>query len=76
MERTGELIPSSYPSWRYCITVECRIPLTAEFVAQRIDVLGQFNSEETLRFRRIYGDEHWQNVLAWFRQSQQELAEP
>jgi hypothetical protein len=50
--------------------------LTAEFVAQRIDVLGQFNSEETLRFRRIYGDEHWQNVLAWFRQSQQELAEP
>lgn len=49
MERAGELLPRGYPSWRYCITVESRIPLTAEFVAQRIDMSSQSNSEETLR---------------------------
>jgi hypothetical protein len=72
----GELIPGSYASWRYCITVECGIPLTAEFVARRIDVLSRSNGEETLQFRRLYGDEHWQRVLAWFRQSQNESAAP
>lgn len=67
-------IPSTYLQWRHCITVECGIPLTAEFVAQRIASLSRPGSEETLRFRKLYGDGHWRQVLAWFQQAADELA--
>jgi hypothetical protein len=68
------VIPETYPGWRHCITVHCGIPLTADFVAGRIAALGQGESEETLRFRKHYGDAHWRQVLAWFQRAGQELA--
>jgi len=65
-------IPQTYEAWRHCIEVGCAIPLTAEFLAGRIRVLTQGEAEETLRFRKLYGDEHWQRVLHWFRRAAEE----
>ncbi|MDP2903781.1 MAG: hypothetical protein Q8N96_11870 [Methylovulum sp.] len=52
----------------------CGIALEAAYINSRIAALDNAESEETSRFRRLYGDQHWQNVLLWFRQAQQELA--
>jgi hypothetical protein len=67
-------IPDSYPAWRHCITVECRIPLTQTFIEQRLAIWQNPSLEETQRFRRCYGDDHWQRVIHWFQQARAELA--
>lgn len=64
--------PQNYDQWRYCITVECGIPLTAAFIAQRLAIWRSAQSEESLRFRRLYGDEHWESVIAWFERAGRE----
>lgn len=66
-------VPLTYEQWRHCITVECRIPLTAAFVADRLSVWRTTDAEETIRFRRLYGDSHWQSVIAWFERAEREL---
>jgi hypothetical protein len=66
-------ILDSYAAWKHCITVECRIPLTRAFVEQRLAVWQNPKLEETQRFRRCYGDAHWQRVAGWFQQSLAEL---
>jgi len=66
--------PENYAQWQHCITVECGIPLTAEYVAARLTVWRNPQSEETRRFRRLYGDAYWQQVLQWFEQAEQEFA--
>ena len=68
-------IPDSYPAWRHCITVECRIPLTRAFIEQRLAVWKNQNLEETQRFRRCYGDAHWQQVINWFQRALAEVNE-
>ncbi|MEM9315039.1 MAG: hypothetical protein AAGA95_10455, partial [Pseudomonadota bacterium] len=55
--------PQNYDEWRHCITVECGIPLTADFVSQRLTVWRDEASEETRRFRQRYGDEYWRAVI-------------
>jgi hypothetical protein len=67
-------IPQTYDEWRHCIEVECGIPLTAEFLAVRIAILSAAEAEETRHFRKLYGDEHWQRVLSWFRRAAEECA--
>ncbi len=64
-----DTIPETYEQWHHCITVECGIPLTPEFVAQRLKVWKDENLEETARFRRLYGDAHWRQVIGWFERS-------
>lgn len=66
-------IPETYEQWRHCITVECGIPLTADFVARRLSVWRDESCEETERFRRLYGDAHWRSVIVWFEQAAREL---
>lgn len=68
------MLPADYLTWRECITVHCGISLTKVYVAERLAVLSHSEAEETLRFRKTYGDEHWRNVLDWFRQAGRELA--
>ncbi|MFE8646267.1 hypothetical protein ACFX58_14375 [Sphingomonas sp. NCPPB 2930] len=64
------MIPADFAQWRHCIEVECGIPLTQAFVAERLAVWQDTRSEETVRFRRLYGDAHWQRVIGWFGQAQ------
>lgn len=66
-------IPQTYEQWRHCITVECRIPLTPAYVARCLAAWRDPESEETMRFRRLYGDAHWQAVLGWFERAEREL---
>ncbi|QMV71862.1 hypothetical protein HS961_02885 [Comamonas piscis] len=66
------MIPRTYAQWRHCITVECGIPLSADFIALRLAVWRNPELEETQRFRRLYGDAHWQAVQRWFVQAAQE----
>jgi hypothetical protein len=67
------LLLQSYAQWRHCITVDCGIPLTAGFVAERLAVWRNSTCEETTRFRRRYGDDHWRAVIGWLEQAQREL---
>lgn len=68
-----DVVPETYDHWRHCITVECGIPLTSEFVAQRLGVWMDEESEQTVRFRRLYGDAHWLKVIGWFERAKSEL---
>ncbi|MFT3802801.1 MAG: hypothetical protein QM766_16480 [Burkholderiaceae bacterium] len=68
------VIPHTYDQWRECITVDCGLELTPAFIVQRLAVWRNPQSDETQRFRRLYGDEHWQSVLAWFERAEREAA--
>lgn len=68
------VIPQTYAQWRHCITVECGIALERTYVAQRLAAWRNAQSEETQRFRRLYGDAHWRSVIGWFEQAERELA--
>lgn len=61
------MIPETYAQWHRCITVDCGLALTPAFIAQRLAAMADPQSEETLRFRRLYGDAHWQRVQRWFK---------
>ncbi|MCC5793274.1 MAG: hypothetical protein JJT85_00885 [Chromatiales bacterium] len=65
------MIPATFSEWKHCIEVECRLDLTKDYVASRLAILRQAESEETRRFRKLYGDAHWHKVVSWFEQAQQ-----
>ena len=67
-------IPQNYDEWQHCITVECGIPLTAEFVSQRLAVWRDESQEETRRFKKRYGDAYLQSVVGWFEEAGRRLA--
>ena len=62
-------MPQSYEEWHHCITVECNIRLTPEFIAERLAVWNNEELEETKRFRKLYGDDHWQATIGWFERA-------
>ena len=68
--------PQSYDEWHHCITVECGIPLTEQFVADRLAVWHNEDLEETQRFRRLYGDEYWRTVIGWFEHAARDVSQP
>ncbi len=67
--------PETYEQWLHCITVECGIPLTRTFISQRLGVWRDEQLEETLRFRRLYGDAHWRAVVEWFERAEREFGD-
>ena len=46
--------------------------MSADYIAQRLAVWRNAELEETRRFRRLYGDAHWQAVQRWLLQAAQE----
>lgn len=73
MNTVPDWMPTHYAGWRECITVHCGIPLTPGYVAERLQILSQAGHEETRRFIRVYGEDHRQRVLGWFRQAASEI---
>ena len=63
------MIPTFYNDWLHCITVDCKIEMTPQYIAERISILSNTAHQETLNFRKLYGDVHHQNVVAWFKQA-------
>ena len=64
------IIPNNFEEWRHCITVECGLDLTPGFVENRIASLQNTNEHYTQQFLKLYGEQHYQNVLGWFQQAQ------
>lgn len=67
-------IPTTFDEWHHCITVECEIPLTPEYVAQRLKALDDPRDYATQRLIAIYGRRHHQQVVRWFEQAAQSFA--
>ena len=64
-----EIFPKHYESWKSCITQKCKIPLTEEFIKNRISILADEDSIERSKFIELYGL-HWTNtVISYFKQS-------
>ncbi len=66
--------PQNYDEWHHCITVECGIALTSEFVAERLSIWRNAETEETKRFIKLYGEEYLHAVVGWFEVAERELA--
>ncbi len=49
------MIPDSYSAWRRCIEIDCGIPLTENFIRERIDALKDAGDFRTEQFIRCYG---------------------
>lgn len=64
----------TYDDWKHCITEICKVPLTAEFVEQRLRDLRDQQSFETQKFIRSWGEPHLGQVIAWLEQARSELA--
>jgi len=62
-------IPGNYEQWRYCIEHWCGIPLTAEFIEQRLQALNNPKDHHTQRLRECYGENHLQALIGWFEQA-------
>jgi hypothetical protein len=71
--KTTPVIPQTYAEWHHCITAECRIVLEPRFIAERLAVLTRSEHEETRRFVRLYGTQHWRMVVSWFEQAGREV---
>lgn len=69
----GQIIPQSYEAWHHCITVECGLELTADYVSDRIASLQDERDHHTQQFVKCYGRSHRDKVLAWFFQAQRGL---
>ncbi len=64
-----DTIPETYEHWHHCITVECGTPLTPEYITERLATWRDEKTEETLRFRKLYGDAHWRSMIGWFKRA-------
>ena len=65
------IIPHNYSTWHHCITVDCKIELSATYINQSIASLQDQQDFRTQQFVKLYGDHHRQQVLAWFQQALQ-----
>ena len=69
------IIPTSYEEWEHCITVKCRIPLTPDYVAERIEALQDMDDFHTLKFIERRGVAHHERTHGWFREAEVRLCE-
>lgn len=69
-------VPQSYEEWEYCITVQCGIPLTSDYVAARIAALEDSGDFHTEKFIARWGAAHHARTLGWFRETQSRIGQP
>ncbi|MEM8734035.1 MAG: hypothetical protein AAGG44_07430, partial [Planctomycetota bacterium] len=60
-------IPASYNQWRHFIEVTCRIKLTKSFLDDRLAELQNGDHSKTKEFARLYGADHLERTVSWFR---------
>lgn len=65
----SSIIPRNFDEWKHCITVECGLELTPDYIEQRIEALQTPNDHYTQQFTRLYGEQYLQQVLTWFTQA-------
>ena len=67
------MIPSNYQEWKNCITQDCKIVLSNSFIEQRLLILKNSDTEETLKFKELYGETHLINIITWYETAIHEL---
>lgn len=72
---SDDVIPLSYEQWRHCIEVRCQIRLTSAFIRERLAELQEEKHEKTREFARLYGADHLERTIAWFRRAADEMTE-
>lgn len=68
-----DIFPSSYESWKQCITEKGGLSLDKKYVDDRIKNLSNTNSREHKEFVKLYGIQWTETVLGYFKQAQREL---
>lgn len=68
-------IPTTYEEWEHCITVQCGIPLTPEYVAERIEAMQNTSDFQTQKFVDQWGEAHRAQTLTWFQMAADRLKE-
>lgn len=69
------IIPANYQQWRHCITEICRIPLTSEYIDQRLKSLTNPKDHTTQQFIQLYGEQQRQMTLQWFAKAKSEVGQ-
>lgn len=65
----------TYDDWKHCTTDICKVPLTADYVAARLKELRDTQNFDTKKFVGSWGEQHRQQVVAWFEQAEIELSQ-
>lgn len=72
---SDDVIPRSYEQWRNCIEVRCKIRLTPTFIHERLAELQDDKHAKTRDFARLYGIDHLEQTIAWFRRAADEMSQ-
>ncbi|MEM7568969.1 MAG: hypothetical protein AAF337_04160 [Pseudomonadota bacterium] len=67
-------IPETYDEWEHCITVKCGVPLTAQYIEERLAALKDPSDFHTQKFIQLWGQAHHGRTLAWFEEAGKRLA--
>ncbi len=59
----------NYDEWRDAMDNRCKIPLTPEYCAERIQALQDPGDPSTKQFVNLYGAAYRDNVIAWFKKA-------
>ncbi len=68
----SEVIPTSYESWKFCITEKCKIKLTDSFINERLSAYRTPETDDAKRFIALYSIEHFNNVRGWLLRAKEE----
>ena len=66
------MIPTTYEQWKNCIVNDCKIKLTKAFAEKRLSVYENQEHPETKKFVDLYGNQHLNNIIYWYKKSQNE----
>ncbi len=61
------MIPQTFEEWKNCIINDCEINLTKDFAKKRLAVYENPTDKETVRFVKLYGKTHLENIIYWFK---------
>jgi hypothetical protein len=68
MTNEVRMIPKNYQEWHKCITVDCNILLTPDYIKKRLSIYKDENHLETIKFKSLYGQVHLQNIVKWLHE--------
>ena len=61
------MIPLTFEEWKHCIVNDCNINLTKAFAEKRLTVYENSSHPETKKFMELYGADHLNNVIRWYK---------
>ncbi|MEM6277541.1 MAG: hypothetical protein AAF714_11390 [Pseudomonadota bacterium] len=67
-------VPETYKDWKICIVEKCGIPLTPDYVEERLAALSDDGDYQTQKFIERWGARHHARTMEWFERAKAELA--